>query len=76
MRTRQVFTARVEPYVYYHSVCPGFQVRRRRVVITNGVPLVIADINKYFSVGKCGSKKAAKEKALNWKRRNLKRLMS
>lgn len=48
----------IEPFIYYHTQTPGYQVRRR----VEGV-----EKSKYFSAEKHGGLRNARRKARNWK---------
>ncbi len=66
MRRTKMKTA-VEPHVYYHTQCPGYQVRRK-YINRRGRP---KEISKFFAVSRFGSLKAARTRAVWWKRRNI-----
>lgn len=56
----------IETYVYYHTQCPGYQVRKKFAHRGR-----MREVSKFFSVARMGSLRAARRRALWWKARNL-----
>jgi hypothetical protein len=59
----------IETYIYFHTQCAGYQVRK--VKSQNGRQ--VYDVSKFFSVAKCGSLRKAASEARIWKGQNLRR---
>lgn len=67
---RQQYAVAIEPYVYYHTQSPGYQVRFKKTERHGRRQVTTYELSKYFGVTKWGSLRIAREKALKWKRRN------